>query len=158
VTSQKEAQRLETEHHLRDPRKVHDLTKHDHAPKAEHYQTGGTLQAAVGNGTFTVDLAEFEALLQNLGQQCDDFAAHVGRSADLTSPLPDGSGPVAETVGAQFTHRLGSSGGMHYVMTRNLESLSDITQTLRTMMTRYQQSEAAAVEAMSQVPDAGTAL
>ena len=150
INSADDARRLEHEHHSRDPRQVHRLGKHPKGPKAGHFADGDLHSG--GGSSFSVDLNEFQRALADLTDHCTALAKKVNSAAGLTSPLPDGTGPVAAVVGHTFNHRLGSDGGMHYAVRTNLEQLLHILDSLSQTRTNYQQAEDSTVDVITQAP------
>lgn len=148
ISSSTEAQRIAHEHHARDPRTVGDLTKHAKTPKLHHYGKHTGLDSGRGGG-FEVQLPEFNAVVQSLAKQCDEFMAALEGANGLAATLPDGSGPIAAIVGHAFNHRLGSEGGMQYALRTHVDHLDRIVTSLRQMATTYEQGENDASSAIS---------
>ncbi len=120
-------------------RKVGALSKKDKVPKADHFAGANDLRAA--NGSFAVDLTEFQQAMSALSNRFDDLAKEVNSSPELAGVLPAGTGPVADVVGTAFRHRLGSDGGMDYAVRVNLDQLNQILNALRTTMNNYTRVE-----------------
>jgi hypothetical protein len=149
INSAADAQHVLREHPTRDPRNVDSLGHKRHTPAAHHFGGDGELDTA--NGTaFAVDPTEFSVALEQIRAVCDSLVKHASTAAGLATDLPDGSGPVADIIGRAFDHRLGASGGMHYVTDtisrHGREILTGLTETI----TNYQQAEQAAVDAVAQ--------
>jgi hypothetical protein len=148
VSGSVDARRIEHDHHARDPRTVGDLGKHATAPKVHHYRKHSGLDSAPGSG-FAVQLPEFNAIVQSLAQQCDEFMTALDSANGLATTLPDGSGPIASVVGHAFTHRLGAEGGMQYALRTHITHLSQIVESLRQVASGYQAGEDQAANAIT---------
>jgi hypothetical protein len=115
------------------------LSKKDKVPKADHFAGANDLQAA--DGSFAVDLSEFQYAMSTLSSRFDDFADEVNSSPELAGVLPAGTGPVADVLGTAFGHRLSSEGGMDYAVRVNLDQLTQILDALQTTMNNYTRVE-----------------
>jgi hypothetical protein len=120
-------------------RKTGALSKKDKVPKATHFAGANDLQAA--HGTFEVDLAEFQNAMSTLNGRFGELAQEVNSSPELAGALPAGTGPVGDTLGPAFGHRLGSDGGMDYAVRMNLDQLNQILDALQTTMNNYTRVE-----------------
>jgi hypothetical protein len=147
VRGSADARRIEHDHDARDPRTVGDLGKHAKTPKLHHYHKHSGLDSAPGGG-FAVQLPEFNAIVQGLAKQCDEFMTALDKANGLAATLPDGSGPIATVVGHAFTHRLGAEGGMEYALRTHITHLSQIVESLQQMASGYQNGEDAASSAI----------
>jgi hypothetical protein len=127
-------------------RKHGALSKKDKVPKATHFTGANDLRAA--NGSFSVELAAFQTAMSKLASRFDDFTAEVNSSPELAAALPAGSGPVADTLGPAFRHRLGPDGGMDYAIRANLDQLTKILDALRTTMDNYTRVEQETTDAI----------
>lgn len=154
VSGSADARRIEHDHDARDPRTVGDLGKHATAPKLHHYHKHSGLDSTPGGG-FAVQLPEFNAIVQSLARQCDEFMTALDRANGLATKLPDGSGPIASVVGHAFTHRLGAEGGMQYALRTHIAHLSRIVASLQQMATGYQSGEDAATDAIASAGQQG---
>ncbi|HEX3783247.1 MAG TPA: hypothetical protein VHX38_26570 [Pseudonocardiaceae bacterium] len=150
ISGAADARRVEHEDPARDPRKVGDLAKHPKTPALHHYGKHTGLDSAPG-GSFEVQLPEFNAVVQGLAQQCDQFMKALDDANGLAAQLPDGSGPIASVVGEAFNHRLGADGGMRYALRTHVEHLSKIVSSLQQMAATYQDGEDQVSSAMAAV-------
>jgi uncharacterized protein YukE len=128
-------------------RKHGALSKKDKVPKAAHFTGAGDLRAA--NGSFSVELEAFQAAMSKLANRFDDFTDEVNSAPELAAALPAGSGPVADTLGPAFRHRLGSDGGMDYAIRVNMDQLNKILDALRTTMDNYTRVEQETTDAIA---------
>lgn len=136
-------------HSARNPRHIDALSPGDRAPTAVDYNGSGGLRPADGS-VLSVDLGEFDNALSNLRQLCTNFTNNVSQAKTLATKLRDGFGPVADVVGNAFNHRLGTTGGMPYVVSANSSLYDQIVTVLQDIANQYQQSEDEALANFSQ--------
>jgi hypothetical protein len=146
VNSATGAQHVLREHPTPDPRTVNSLGHNRHTPTVHHFGGGGNLDTA-STTAFAVDTTEFATVLTQIAGVCKSLIEHASTAAGLATELPDGTGPVADIVGQAFNHRLGKSGGMHYVTDTISEHGKEILDGLTKTIDNYVQAEQAAVAA-----------
>jgi hypothetical protein len=128
-------------------RKIGALSKKDKVPKVTHFAGSEDLRAA--NGTFNVDLNEFQQAMSALSKRFDDLTQEVNSLPELAGVLPAGTGPVADVLGPAFRHRLGSTSGMDYAVRANLDQLNQILDALQTTMNNYTRADQGAADAIA---------
>jgi hypothetical protein len=131
----------------------HQLGKHQHAPESVKFTNAGAV-AAGGTGV-QVELDALTTALVNLQGRSDTFTNTVNNSVHLDRKLPNGSGPVAESMAAFFQHRLGAEGGVQYALNAHLHRLNSLVDKLHTTVNGYQDSEQKALNSIQAVPADG---
>jgi hypothetical protein len=136
-----------------DPMHQHQLGKKQHAPESVKFKNAGAV-AAGGTGV-QVELDALTTALTNLQGRSDTFTDTVNNAAHLDRKLPNGSGPVAESMADLFQHRLGAQGGVQYALHAHLHRLNSLVDNLHSTVTGYQDSEQQALNSIQAVPATG---
>lgn len=91
----------------------------------------------------TAFTAQVEGLLTAIGkwQQCADTFEDTLRTTALSTHITDGSGPIANALGTQFNHRIGTAGGIGYAADAYLSGLQRILTGLIQTTQGYAQAD-----------------
>lgn len=103
----------------------------------------GQLSTNVQEGKVTLDPATGAQLLSSLRSHSEEITSWQRQIGELSSSLPLGQNPVAESMGIKFSHRAdGDDMSLATVLAQYQTAITDATSAIEQAMQRYVENEA----------------
>jgi hypothetical protein len=112
----------------------------------------GQLSTNVQEGKVTLDPAAGAQLLSSLRAHSEEITSWQRQIGELSSSLPLGQNPVAESMGIKFSHRAdGDDMSLATVLAQYQTAITDATSAIEQAMQRYADNEATIGESFGRI-------